>query len=87
MDKRYIFDLDASGQFDSIEQAQGKLEELAIYARETLGLSVNGGAVRIAREVEPVEFWMLGSDGPFRNMTSEEGTPQAKRFDRVMTPA
>lgn len=86
MDKRYVFDLDASGQHRTIEEARTKLEALAEHAR-SIGLNVSGGSIRLCRETEPVEGWALGSDKPFRNLTSEEGTPQATRFERVMTPA
>lgn len=83
---QYAFDLDATGKFDSIEDAKDKLETLADHARE-LGLSIDGGHVAIVREREPIASFRLGSDQPFRNMTSQEGTPQAARFERTMTTA
>ena len=87
MQKRYILDFDASSEFENIDQARMKLEALAEFARQELKLHVHGGIVAVARETEPIETWRLGSDEAYRNMTSEEGTPQARRFERALTTA
>jgi hypothetical protein len=81
---KYLFDLDASAEFGSIEEARDKLTALAEFARTELGLHIHGGSCAIAREREPVEFWRLGSDEPFTNMTATEGTKHNERFARSM---
>jgi hypothetical protein len=79
MDHRYIFDLDVSATFGDITDAHEKLEALSKCATD-LGLEVHGGTVAIARESDPIEYWRLGSERPYHNMTSQQGTPQAERF-------
>lgn len=86
MQSKFILDIDACGEFSSIEEARDRLEGLAAYAREK-GLTIVGGHAGIVREREPIQTYTLGSDEPFRNMTSQEGTPQAQRFERTLTTA